>query len=165
MKVVVVSGTPCVGKTEFCKKSISQLGGEYYDFAYIDVNNFIKENNLSEGYDEERDCLIVDEDKLEQALTKKIKKLKETGEKGVLIDSHMAHILPNELVDECVILKCSIKELKTRLEKRGYSPKKVRENLDSEIFDICFMEAKEKGHNVRVVHTDSDGDMNATSKD
>ena len=33
-----------------------------------------------------------------------------------------------------------------RLVKRKYSVKKIRDNLDAEIFDVCLNEAKEKGH-------------------
>jgi len=37
---------------------------------------------------------------------------------------------------------------KTRLK---YSKEKVRENLDSEIFDVCLVEAKENGHKIKIV--------------
>jgi broad-specificity NMP kinase len=46
-----------------------------------------------------------------------------------------------------------LKELRKRLEKRGYDGEKVRENIDSEIFDVCLNEAKDKGHYTFVIHT------------
>ena len=49
-----------------------------------------------------------------------------------------------------------IKELKKRLEDRGYSSLKVRENVDSEIFDICLTESMESGHKVFIIETDKD---------
>jgi broad-specificity NMP kinase len=46
-----------------------------------------------------------------------------------------------------------LKKLKKRLEKRNYSKSKIRENLDAEIFDVCLVEAKEKGHKIKVIET------------
>ena len=41
-----------------------------------------------------------------------------------------------------------MKKLEKRLKERKYSKKKIRENLDAEIFQICLNEAKENGHKV-----------------
>ena len=54
-------------------------------------------------------------------------------------------------MNKVIIVKTSLKNLKKRLEKRGYNKLKVRENLEAEIFDVCFEEAKELGHKVEVV--------------
>ncbi len=40
------------------------------------------------------------------------------------------------------------------MKKRKYSKEKIRENLDCEIFDVCYNEALEKGHKVKIVYTD-----------
>ncbi|MBS3169060.1 hypothetical protein J4210_01120 [Candidatus Woesearchaeota archaeon] len=41
-----------------------------------------------------------------------------------------------------------MKKLNKRLQRRGYGPAKIRENLDTEIFQVCFEEAGELGHRV-----------------
>jgi broad-specificity NMP kinase len=46
MKKIIVTGTPGTGKTTLAKKLSKKL-----KYAYIDVNNVIKENKLKEGYD------------------------------------------------------------------------------------------------------------------
>jgi len=144
MNVIIVSGTPGTGKTTYVKKLALEQNQKY-----IDVNKVIEENNLSEGFDEERDTKIIDTKRLSKVLIDIIKQ-----EKDVVIDSHLSHYLPKKYVDKCFITKCDLKELKRRLEKRGYSDKKVRENLDAEIFDVCRIEAEEAGHDVEVVNTD-----------
>ena len=141
-----MSGTPGTGKTTVARKLAKDKG-----FLYVDVNKVIEKDKLSEGYDEEKDTKIIDTKKLNKALVKIIKKSKE---KGLVIDSHLSHYLPKRYVDKCIITKCSLKELKKRLEKRGYLKEKVRENLDAEIFDTCRIEALEAGHEVEVVMTD-----------
>jgi len=142
MTVIIVSGTPGTGKTTFARKLAKEK-----NFEYIDVNKVGEDNDLSESFDKVRDTKIIDTDKLNKSLIKLIK------DKNVVIDSHLSHYLPKEYVDKCYITKCSLPTLKKRLEERGYSKKKVRENMDAEIFDTCRIEALELGHDVEVVET------------
>ena len=143
-KVVCVSGSVGTGKTTYAKRLAKELKARY-----IDVNKVIKENNISEGYDKKRKCKIVDIKKLNNILEKIIKESKES----LVIDSHMSHFLNPNLVDYIVITKTSLKKLKNRLKKRGYSKSKIEENLEVEIMDICLNEAKELGHKVKIVNT------------
>ncbi|MBU0756446.1 MAG: adenylate kinase family protein [Nanoarchaeota archaeon] len=151
-KIIVVSGTPGTGKTSFSKMISDNFG-----YKYIDVNTIIRKYHLSEGYDKKRDCQIVDADRLMLFLRDEIlrfKKLKNSKYTGLVIDSHLSHNLSPIYVDLCFITKCSLPTLKKRLSARGYSEEKIRENLDSEIFDICRVEAAENGHKVEIVETE-----------
>ena len=145
MKTIIVTGTPGTGKTTLAKKLSKKL-----KYAYIDVNNVIKENKLKEGYDRKKKCYVVDTKKLTKALNSIIKE----ATNDIIIDSHLSHYLPKKHVDLCIVTKCNLKKLKTRLEKkRNYPSSKVRENLDCEIFDVCLNEARESGHKVIVIDT------------
>lgn len=144
MTVIIVTGTPGTGKTTIAKKLAKDK-----NLKYIDVKLVIEKNELSEGFDKKKDTKIIDADKLNKVLIDIIK-----SEKNVVIDSHLSHYLAKEYVDECIVTKCDIKILKKRLEERGYSKEKVRENLDAEIFDTCRIEALESGHNVKTIKTD-----------
>lgn len=139
MKAIVVSGTPGTGKTTVAKALAKKK-----NYEYLDVNRLIKEKKLYDSYDRKRKCNVVDVKKLNKSLIKLIKQSK----KKLVIDSHLSHHLPKKYVELCIITKCNLKKLKKRLEKRGYSKSKVRENLDSEIFDVCLNEAKEMGHKI-----------------
>jgi len=144
MTIIIVSGTPGTGKTTFAKKIAKEQ-----NLKYIDVKEIIEKNKLSEEFDKEKDTDIIDVEKLNSVLLEIIKK-----EKNIVIDSHLSHYLPKEYVDKCYITKCDLGELKKRLEERGYSKEKVRENLDAEIFDTCRIEALEAGHDVEIIKTD-----------
>ena len=141
--IIIVSGTPGTGKTDFAKKLAKEK-----NLKYIDVNHLVKQHNLSEGYDKEKDTELIDIEKLNKVLIELIEK-----DDNLVIDSHLSHYLPKKYVDKCYITKCDLKELKKRLEKRDYSEQKIRENLDAEIFDTCRIEALEVGHDVEVVDT------------
>ena len=143
MKNIILTGSPGTGKT-----TIAKLLSKKLKYKYIDVNKLIKEKKLKEKYIKKLDTYEVNTDKLTDELIKIIKK-----SKGVVIDSHLSHYIPKKYVNLCIVCKCSLKELKKRLEKRKYSKIKVNENLDSEIFDVCFIEAKEKKHNIITVDT------------
>lgn len=140
---VIVTGSAGSGKTIVAKALAKK-----FKLKYIDINKIIKENKLVEGYDKELDTKLVDVNKLVKVLIKVIKK-----NKNIVIDSHLSHYLPRKYVDWCVVVKCNLKILKKRLKKRNYNERKIRENLDSEIFDVCLNEAREKKHNIIVIDT------------
>lgn len=81
------------------------------------------------------------------------KKIINKKNNGIIIDSHLSHYIPKRYVDLCIITKCELKRLKKRLEKRSYNKNKVRENIECEIFDVCYNEALEKKHNIIVINT------------
>ncbi len=141
-KAIIVSGSVGAGKTTFAMKLAHKIKG-----IYVDVNSLVDEHGLSEGYDKKRKSKIVDIDRLNKVLIEMIKK----SEKKLIIDGHLSHFLPAKYVERCYIVKCDLRELNKRLEKRGYSKSKIRENLDAEIFDVCLVEAGEMGHKIEVV--------------
>jgi adenylate kinase len=143
-KVVIVTGTPGTGKTY-----VAKTFAKAFSLKYIDVKRIILKDKLSEGYDKKRKTKIIDTNKLSKALVSIIN----NPDKGIVIDSHMSHFIPSNYVDLCIVTKCDLKKLNKRLKKRGYHKSKIRENLDSEIFDICYNEAKERGHKILVVDT------------
>lgn len=150
MKVVCITGTPATGKT-----TVAERLSEKYGFVYFDVNKYIaNKNKLAEGYDKERKTKIVDTQKLNKFLIEHINQLKADKKiKGIVIDSHLSHYLPKKYVNLVVVTKCNIKELSKRLKKRKYSQNKIKENLQAEIFDICYNEAFEAKHKIIVIDT------------
>ena len=149
MKVIIVTGCVGTGKTTVAKKFSEVLG-----YNYLDVNSLIKRYDISSGFDKKRKSKIIDIEKLKDCLVRGISKLEEKKVDGVVIDSHLSHYLDKDIVDLCIVTKCELKELEKRLLKRKYHEEKIRENLDSEIFDTCRVEALEAGHNIKIIETD-----------
>ena len=139
MKVIAITGTPCTGKSTLTKYLEKKL-----KFARLDLHHYYKQ--ISTGYDYSKKCYDIDLKKLEKLVKEKSK------ENNLIVDSHISHLLKK--VDLCIVLVCSnLKKLEKRLKERKYSKKKIRENLDAEIFQICLNEAKERKHKIVVVDT------------
>lgn len=143
MKTIIVSGSVGTGKTAVAKKLAKILKADY-----INITELVKKNKLGK-YNKKYDSYEVDIKKLNKFLISTIKKSK----RNLVIDGHLSHFLSRKYVNLCIVCKCDIKKLKKRLEKRDYSKKKIRENLDVEIFDIPLVEAKAMKHKIYVIDT------------
>ena len=151
MKLIAITGSPGTGKSTLAKILEKKLKLER-----LELHQYYKE--ISTGYDRKKQCYDIDMKKFKLLVKEKIKLLKKQDGNCLIIDSHISHLLPK--VDLCVVMVClNLKKLEKRLIKRKYSKKKIRENLDSEIFQICLNEASEK-HEVLVV--DSSKKINQT---
>ena len=161
MKIIAVTGTPGTGKTTLSKKLSNKL-----DFYYLDVNKLISRRKLSEGYDKKRKTKIVDIKKLNKVLASEITFIKKSSKKyrGIIIDSHLSHYLPKKYVDFCIVTKCDIKELSKRLKKKKFDKNKIKENIQSEIFDICYNEALERKHKIIVIDTTKSFNISSVTK-
>ena len=146
-KLIIISGTPATGKSSIAEILVKKLG-----LVRIDWHDLVKKNKkLSSGYDHKKKCYALNMNLLEKVLQKV---RNDSPNTQFLFDSHVAHYLPKEMVKLAIVMKCSnLKKLRARLENRKYSKAKVEENLQCEIFDVCYDEAKEAGHNVLVFDT------------
>jgi len=138
-QLVIVTGTPGTGKSTITNKLCTKLG-----WICIDWHEILKKNReLSLGYDQSKKCYDLNL----KVLEKEIKIiLKNNPSHQYVFDSHIAHLLPSNMISLVVVMKCSdIGSLKKRLTERGYSKKKVEENIECEIFEVCLDEVIEAG--------------------
>ena len=124
---VAITGTPGTGKT-----SVSALLRER-GHDVLDMTQYIKDNGLREEYDAERDTYDVDVERLNDCLA---------DYDNIIFEGHLAHFMD---VDSVIVLRCHPDVMKGRLEARGYSEEKVRENIQAEVLDVILFEAVESG--------------------
>jgi len=148
-RVILITGTPAVGKTTTAKALTAKLNA-----AYINLTDYAKTNNLIVGEDKERNTLIIDEERMQKKLAETIK---ETDNANVIVDGHYASaVTPTEHTALVFVLRRNPKELKLFMEKCGYTGSKLWENLQAEILDIVLGEAVEV-HMGRVCELDVTG--------
>ena len=132
-RIYIVTGTPGVGKSSVSKILASILGARL-----VSIGELVKKESLYTGWDEKRETLIADTDRLSERISEIISAERRT----MIIEGHYAvHVIPPEKVDLIFILRRDPRELKKTLEDRGYSRRKTMENLAAEILDVCLFDA------------------------
>ena len=149
-RVILVTGTPCVGKTAVARLLASKLGA-----LYVNLTELAVRENLVSGKDEERDSIIVDESRMRL----KIREIIDDSEQnGIVIDGHYAvSVVPKKLVTYVFVLRRDPVELRKFMEQRGFSGRKLWENLASEILDVCLVDALNVHEEGKVCELDATG--------
>jgi len=149
-RVILVTGTPCVGKT-----SVACLLASKLDAFYVNLTDLALHENLVSGKDKERGSIIVDEDRMRR----KIREIAEKCDKSeVIVDGHYAvSVVPKEFTTHVFVLRRDPVELRKLMEQCGFSGRKLWENLASEILDVCLCEALNVYENEKVCELDVSG--------
>jgi adenylate kinase len=137
-RVVLVTGTPCVGKTSAASLLTAKL-----DALYINLTDLALQHNLVLGKDEKRNTVIVNEARMRSKIRALIDR---TDKKEVVVDGHYAaSVVPPELVTFAFVLRRDPVELREFMKKCGFSEPKLMENLAAEILDVCLVDALKAG--------------------
>jgi adenylate kinase len=133
-QVILITGTPCVGKTTVAHQLSKELNA-----LYVNLTELAEKENLTIGKDEKRKTVIINEDKMRKKLREIIAK---TEKNNVIIDGHYtAAVVPKSHVTHIFVLRRNPVELREFMEKCGFQGLKLWENLASEILDVCLIEA------------------------
>jgi len=152
-RVLVVTGTPGVGKTMVSKVLAERLEG-----LYISLTDIVKRENLRLYMDSERDTIVADL----RVLSDRVSNIINESSCDVVVDGHYAsEVVSSEVVSYAFVLRIEPDKLRQRLRERGYSEEKVLENLASEILDVCLFDAVarygvEKVDEIEVTYKDVD---------
>jgi len=132
-RVILVVGTPGVGKTVVSKLLASKI-----DASYINLAELVNQEKLILGVDKARDTVIADTDKV----SKRIRQILESSERNVVIDGHYAmDVVSSKDVHSAFVLRQNPDDLKKTLESRSFKEKKLWENLAAEVLDVCLWDA------------------------
>lgn len=143
--LIGLTGTPGTGKT-----SVSKLLEKRRQWKVIHLNDLIKEEHLYTEVDEKRDAVVADMELVQSRLPELIDEMeKGAANKVVILESHLAHYI----ADTIIVLRACPPELKTRLETRGYSEEKIRENIEAEALDVILVESSEWCEKIFEVNT------------
>jgi len=132
-RLIVVTGTPGVGKTRFSRALAKKLGA-----VHIDLGLLATREKFTTGFDKLRQTYIVDTKKMARALKRILHYL--SG--NVVLDGHFAaDVVPLKLLDMVFVLRCHPEKLKRRLRRRKIPERKMAENVRAEILDVCLLDA------------------------
>jgi broad-specificity NMP kinase len=141
---IIVTGTPGVGKTTTCDQIISLSSSSPTPLKRLDINALVKSKNCHEGFDDNLQTYIVDEEKLLDEVEAEIHDGEGADGGGWVIDWHACDLFPERWIDLVVVLRCQKTDvLFDRLQARNYPESKMQENMDAEIFGVIAEEARE----------------------
>jgi adenylate kinase len=130
---ILITGTPGVGKSLLAGRLGLSLG-----MRVINVGQFAKEKGCLGAWDEAYESHELEEDRLLDLLEEEVGK----GEGGLLVEHHVTDLFPERWFDLVLVLRCDNTRLHDRLTARGYSGRKLEENVQCEIFQTVLEEAR-----------------------
>jgi adenylate kinase len=145
-RVILLSGTPGVGKTTISKLLKSE------GYSVLNFNDFIIQHGLYYGYDHSRESVIIDE----EVLKTKIEIELDQFDGLLFIEGHTSEIVPQEFVKCAFILRCNPSILRHRLTlTRDYSINKIEENVQAELMDECLIAMQEQLSSTQILEIDT----------
>jgi adenylate kinase len=149
-RVILVTGTPCVGKTSVARSLAARLKA-----LYVNLTDLAERDNLISGKDEKRNTIIVDEQRMKKRIRDIVQK---TDKKEIVIDGHYAvNVVPKDLVTRVFVLRRDPVELRRFMKHCGFEGRKLFENLASEVLDVCLVDALSVVDKRRVCELDVTG--------
>ncbi len=131
-RLIVITGTPGVGKT-----TISRILAARLHWKHIDCGRLAVREGLTIRYDRTAQTHLVDTDRLSRVIGNTIREL----ESDVILDGHLIPSTRGFLPSRVFVLRCHPRQLISRLRRKGYSRNKISENISAEILDACLGEA------------------------
>lgn len=128
---ILITGTPGTGKSSLATELAERTG-----FEWLELSKRAKDWDCLEEYDEEYQSSVIDEDKLLDTLEPMM------ANGGKIIDYHGADFFPERWFDIVFVLRTETSTLYDRLQERGYTGKKLTDNVECEIFQTLLEEAK-----------------------
>ena len=135
--IIVISGTPATGKT-----TVGTLIARMLNGALISITELVKEKELIVSWDLERETGNIDEETCRSALLEEIQKQESNIHEAIIIEGTMADVI-GDMAGVAVVLRLHPRIVRQRLEARGYSPRKIVENVQSEILGTCTFHMRE----------------------
>ncbi|OAY62765.1 Adenylate kinase isoenzyme [Ananas comosus] len=128
---LLVTGTPGTGKT-----TTSSLLADATALRHVNVGDVVRDKGLHDGWDDEFDCYIINED----LVCDELEEMMEEG--GNIVDYHGCEFFPERWFDRVVVLQTDNSILHDRLASRGYMGSKLTNNIECEIFQVLLEEAR-----------------------
>ncbi|CAH2241079.1 adenylate kinase isoenzyme 6 homolog [Pararge aegeria] len=128
---ILITGTPGVGKS-----TISKLLSERIKYPWREVSKLAEEYSCLDEYDPEYQCPFLNEDKLLDIMEGMMAK------GGNIVDYHGCEFFPERWFDGVFVIRANNTTLYDRLSARGYTGKKLEDNIQCEIFETLLEEAQ-----------------------
>lgn len=144
--VLAISGVPGTGKSTVAARLSEMLGWERVNLSEVAL-----EHGLVAGEDKGRGTYVIDEDAVRAWVRRR------ASGSPLIVDSHYGEIVDDDILLKIFVLRLRPDILLERLLKRGWGPRKVRENVEAELLGICTANALGEHPREKVCEVDATG--------
>ncbi len=150
-KIIIVTGTPGVGKTVLAKLLAKKIG-----FTFLSLGDLVRKERLHKGFDRKARSFIIDVLSVRRKLEGYFE---DHREKGIVFEIHsVSSILPKTRGMVAIVLRLDPVILAKRLHARNWPKLKIWENVESEMIDVSLYDSLKVLGKTRVI------EINATRK-
>jgi adenylate kinase len=144
-QVLLILGTPGVGKSSLALSLGRKLGIEF-----IDLGPLVRSKRLYKRYDPRTRSYVIDEGRVKTYLRRRLH-----DRRAVIATHFIDRLIPPGSVSLAIVMRLDPIILSRRLKARGWTERKVWENTESEIIDLCLEEAVRALGRWKVVEIDT----------
>jgi len=151
IRVIIITGTPGVGKTTVATELAKNLSART-----LNISELVQKENIVSMSDDLRETLIADMKKLRI----RVKGILARTKDKIVIEGHYAYdVVPKSTNPMTFVLRRDPDDLEQKLKKRGYDDRKISENIAAEVLDVCLIGAmsrfgKDRVHEIDVTLAD-----------
>jgi adenylate kinase len=132
--IIVVTGTPGVGKTALAKRLARKTQSDY-----LNLGEHVRKKRLYRRFDRATRSYIIDERRLHKSL---VRFLKAHDRKNLVIETHwLGRFMPKRRGMVAVVIRLDPVILSKRLLARKWPRRKVWENVEAELIDLSLYES------------------------
>ena len=139
MTTIYVTGEPGTGKS-----TIGKLLGSYYKLPIVEISKLVITEGLHIGYDEKRQCHIIDEEKV----IHRLHQILETS--SVILIGPIIPINP-DFIHAVIVLSANPPIIRQRLSLRDYTQAKIKENIEALLYGVALGEAMDNFPNTLLI--------------
>ena len=149
-KIIIVTGTPGVGKTVVARLLAKKMG-----FTLSSLGDLVKKEGLHKGFDRKARSYLIDE----RSARRRLKGyFKDHQKKGIVFETHSVNsIFPRTRGMVAIVLRLDPLVLAKRLRARNWPKLKIWENVESEIIDVSLSDSLKRLGKTRVLEIDVTG--------
>ena len=149
-KIIIVTGTPGVGKTVLGKLLAEETGS-----SFLSLGDLVRVQRLHKGFDRQAGSYIIDQHALERELRGYFAAHRENG---VVFETHFVSSIVHQTRGMvAIVLRLDPIVLARRLRARKWPKRKIWDNVEAEMIDLSLYDSLKLLGKTRVYEIDATG--------